>query len=397
MISFFLAVLSGERTPRRGVPIFFILFSLLLTQPCSAHFLNMTRAELAVDPSTGTLSLSMRVDFTRMLGDPVIYYELTQQSEEASAEARQKLVDALSKDLTVMVDGEPLALSLEQFGFPEMPLEKFTETWAAPMSELVFAAPLPEGAHVIDVKTNAWLRIEFPFVLTLMEVDSERRPVTRWLEPGQSSPDFAYSYTPSVTVAVAPEPDLESEEGWFSILRRYLVLGYLHILPKGLDHILFILGLFFLSHRWKPLLQQVSLFTLAHTLTLGLTVIGYIPYAPGIVEPLIALTIAYVGLENLFMRRLHWSRLIVVFVFGLIHGMGFAGMLQQIGLPGGELLLALISFNVGVEIGQVTVIVGAWLLLWKSFNWSYYRWVIQIPASLAISVIAAFWFFERIA
>jgi len=379
---------------------FLIYVVFLLAQPCAAHFLNMTRAELVVDPVKGELSLSLQVDFTRMLAGGEAYYELTQSDPANIAATQAELVGRLTKDLVVLVDGEKLDLELKDFQLPDLPLEKFTETWAAPMTDVSLFGALPEGTHTITVKTNAWLQIEFPFVLTMQELGTDQRPVTRWLEPGQSSPKLAYQYLPievSSTEVLGDDPGviepIIEEDSGLSILWRYVVLGYMHILPKGLDHILFIIGLFFLSHRWRPLLQQVSLFTLAHTITLGLTALGYLPYVPGVVEPLIALSIAYVGIENLFVRRLHWSRLIVVFVFGLIHGMGFAGMLQSIGLPAGEFLLALLSFNFGVEVGQVTILCVLWCLLYRFFNRRFYRGWLQVPASLVISIIAGYWFF----
>ncbi len=116
-------------------------------------------------------------------------------------------------------------------------------------------------------------------------------------------------------------------------MRQYLSLGYTHILPKGLDHILFVLGLFLLSPRLRPMLLQVTAFTIAHSITLGLSIYGIVSLPSRIVEPLIALSIAYVAIENLVTRELKPWRLALVFMFGLLHGMGFAGVLRELGLP----------------------------------------------------------------
>jgi hypothetical protein len=110
------------------------------------------------------------------------------------------------------------------------------------------------------------------------------------------------------------------------IVRQYLWLGYTHILPKGLDHILFVLGLFLLSARFKPLLMQVTAFTIAHSITLGLSMYGIVSLPSRIVEPLIALSIAYVAIENVLTRELKPWRIALVFMFGLLHGLGFAGV-----------------------------------------------------------------------
>ena len=177
----------------------------------------------------------------------------------------------------------------------------------------------------------------------------------------------------------------------------YLKLGFMHILPLGVDHILFILGLFFLSPKLKPLLTQITCFTIAHTITLGLSVYNIISLPSYIVEPIIAASIIYVAIENLKTSSLSKWRIVVVFLFGLIHGMGFAGALKELGLPESQFLNALLTFNIGVELGQITVVIIAFLAvgLWfKSKEWYHKR--IVIPASAVIAVIAAYWTVERI-
>jgi len=178
----------------------------------------------------------------------------------------------------------------------------------------------------------------------------------------------------------------------------YMVVGFEHIVPRGTDHILFILGLFLFSVRMRPLLWQVTMFTVAHTITLGLSMNGVISLPSNIVEPLIALSIAYVGVENVFAKQLHKSRLALVFMFGLLHGLGFAGVLADFGMPDNDFATALISFNVGVELGQLAVISLAFLCvgLWfKQYEW--YRKGIIIPGSMAITIIGLVWTVERLA
>jgi len=177
----------------------------------------------------------------------------------------------------------------------------------------------------------------------------------------------------------------------------YLLLGYQHILPMGFDHILFVLSLFLLSPKLKPVLWQATAFTIAHSVTLGLAMYKLIKVPFAIVEPLIALSIMYVALENIFSPRLKPIRIGVVFIFGLVHGLGFAGALGNLGLPKNAYLLSLIMFNVGVELGQLTVILLAWFLLAKWFgNKPYYRNRMVIPLSAMIALIAAFWTIQRL-
>ena len=182
----------------------------------------------------------------------------------------------------------------------------------------------------------------------------------------------------------------------FEIARQYLWLGYTHILPKGLDHILFVLGLFLLSPRAKPLLLQVTAFTIAHSITLGLSMYGLVSLPSRVVEPLIALSIAYVAVENLLTRELKPWRLALVFMFGLLHGLGFAGVLRELGLPRDEFVTALLTFNLGVEGGQLTVIAVAMLIVAPFMKKGWYRHRVVIPASILIATIGVYWTVARL-
>lgn len=181
------------------------------------------------------------------------------------------------------------------------------------------------------------------------------------------------------------------------IARQYLWLGYTHILPKGLDHILFVLGLFLLSPRWKAMVMQVTAFTIAHSITLALSIYGVVSLPSRVVEPLIALSIAYVAIENLFTRDLKPWRLALVFMFGLLHGLGFAGVLQELGLPRDEFLTALVAFNLGVEAGQLTVIAAALLVVLPFMKKGWYHQRVVVPASIAIAMIGLYWTIVRLA
>jgi len=176
---------------------------------------------------------------------------------------------------------------------------------------------------------------------------------------------------------------------------QYTIIGYQHILPKGLDHILFVCGLFLASIKFRPLLIQVTSFTVAHTVSLALAILGYVSIPGAIVEPLIALSIAGVAIENIAFNRMTPWRPIVVFGFGLLHGLGFAGVLMEIGMPQGQFITGLISFNVGVEFGQLTVLVSAWAILHWFYHRPWYRPRIQIPASALIAVVGLYWMIER--
>ena len=185
------------------------------------------------------------------------------------------------------------------------------------------------------------------------------------------------------------------ENPW-GVFAQYIVIGFDHIIPKGLDHILFVLGLFFFSLHLRPLIYQVSAFTLAHTITLAMAILGVVSVPASIVEPLIAASIAYVAIENVIFRELRPWRPIVVFGFGLLHGLGFASVLTEVGLAPSSLVVGLIGFNVGVELGQLAVIGLAWGLLGYWFGKKpWWRARIAVPASVAIAGVGGYWLVER--
>ena len=193
------------------------------------------------------------------------------------------------------------------------------------------------------------------------------------------------------------------QRGFFETAGLYIKIGIGHILPDGADHILFVLAVFLASTRLKALVWQISAFTVAHTATLGLAAAGFITPNSGVVEPLIAFTIAFVAIENLVFRDMTRWRPVVVFGFGLVHGLGFAGFFGELGLPPGQFWSALIGFNVGVEIGQLSVVLvaallGSWIRrrLNDPDGTARYRQLIAWPASLLIGLTGLWWGITRL-
>ena len=189
----------------------------------------------------------------------------------------------------------------------------------------------------------------------------------------------------------------KTEVGHFQNIKKYIQLGFKHIIPKGLDHILFVLALFLLSPKLKPLVLQISIFTLAHTITLFLGVLNIIVIPGTIVEPIIALSICFIAIENLFTENINRARPFVVFIFGLLHGLGFAGVLNEIGISTNLFISSLISFNVGVELGQISVIILSYILIALLFQKkSWYRNRVTKPISIIVASIGFYWFIERL-
>ncbi|WP_299361970.1 HupE/UreJ family protein [Winogradskyella sp.] len=183
---------------------------------------------------------------------------------------------------------------------------------------------------------------------------------------------------------------------WQERFWLFIKAGVQHIIPKGLDHILFVLGLFFSSLIFRSLLWQVTAFTLAHTITLALAALDVVQVPSTIVEPFIALSIVWIAVENCIFKKTNKWRPLIVFGFGLLHGLGFAAVLGEYGLPKGSFVPSLVAFNIGVELGQLLVLITAAVLVWFVRNKSWYRQWIQIPASIMIALFGLFWFIERV-
>lgn len=182
-----------------------------------------------------------------------------------------------------------------------------------------------------------------------------------------------------------------------SVVVYYLKLGFTHIIPQGFDHILFVSGLCLLSNKIKVILWQATAFTVAHSITLALSMKGLIIAPSAVVEPIIALSILFVAVENLLLTELKPWRILLVFMFGLIHGMGFASALNEIGLPRNKFFTSILSFNLGVEIGQVTVIVAMFALVIIPFGKQpYYRKWVVYPLSILIGLVALYWTVQRV-
>ncbi len=207
---------------------------------------------------------------------------------------------------------------------------------------------------------------------------------------------FIFLLSPQVGLAHDVVADLESISPTAAAI-TYLQLGFTHILPLGFDHILFIISLVLLSPNLKQLFLQSAAFTVGHCLTLGLATLGLVNISPTIVEPLIAITIVYVAAENIFSSKLKVSRILLIFAFGLLHGLGFASALAEIGLAKHNFILTLLMFNFGVEIGQITVIITSYFLLNYIQKKSEIEWAkLVMPVSVLIIGIGSFWVIDRI-
>ncbi len=355
-----------------------LLLTLMLPAAARAHAWTFTGATATLEADTYQVDLVLDLN-ALMAGAAPGHLE-----EEAftallalTEEERQRLLAGLhrmlSRSVRVFLDGE---MAEPELTFPEMEGEDGRPPSPLPGFTARFTGPIPEAASTFALRASARFG---PLALAVRH--GAGGPLERFaLAPGEDSPPIPLDGGPAGTWAVA----------W-----RYLKLGFIHILPAGLDHILFVLGLFFLSTRLRPLLAQVTAFTVAHTATLALSIFDVVSLPSSVVEPLIALSIVYVAVENLVTSELKPWRPVVVFGFGLLHGLGFAGVLRELGLPRGGLVTALLSFNVGVELGQLAVIALAFAAVGWLRPRAWYRRAVTVPASLLIAAAGLAWAVER--
>lgn len=203
--------------------------------------------------------------------------------------------------------------------------------------------------------------------------------------------------------------EVPAATGWQQVAAAYLWLGVEHIL-LGVDHLIFVLALIMLVRGWRRIGLTVTAFTVAHSITLGAATLGYLNVPGPPVEAAIALSIALVAVEIVnsaggresLAARFPW---LIAFAFGLLHGLGFAGALSEVGLPGHAIPVALLFFNVGVELGQlvfVAVVMVVFTILrwiWIAFlhgepNWS--QTGPRLAGAYCIGGVASFWLIERI-
>jgi len=375
----------------------FILFSLFLfSAPVSADVVKPALIEISVY-TDGSFTIELRASIEALLTGINSRYKNTKEAPNAKqyddlrvlpAEQLQQAFTPFKKDflqeVKIFFDGQQTPYRIDSVSIPEPGYVKVPRT-----SLIILKGEVP-----VTAESLTWFYPERfgDNAVRVRQVDEVNEKwhwsSWQWLKKNEVSQPFSLT-------------EVFTQQTFLEIVSVYLVAGFEHIFPKGLDHILFILGIFLLGTRMSPLLWQVTMFTIAHTITLGLSMNGVISLPANIVEPLIAFSIAFIAIENIVSSRLHNSRLFIVFFFGLLHGLGFASVLADFGMPDNDFATALISFNIGVEIAQVAIILVAYLLIayWlrnKLSSEQQYRRVVVIPGSLVIAMIGLYWTYERI-
>jgi hypothetical protein len=365
--------------------------------------MQMTRVLVAFEP-TGAVTVRIDVDLTLLLGTPERYYELAQEPHDQQAQDIQRLLPKLLDAVRLLAGTERLQLRVRHFMVATSSRADFLDGSISKLSTFELEAALPAQREPLRLDVPIGAAIDYPIAYTV-QVPAAQRSLTRWLEEGvhQSDPFDWSSLVPQgaavtrgaempVATAAPFDPDALP---WWRQLTLYLRLGFRHIVPEGADHILFVLGLFFLGVTWRKLLSQTTVFTIAHATTLFLSTYGIFRLPSRYVEPAIAVSIAVIALENVFRPRLGAQRLAIVFGFGLVHGLGFASSLSEVPFPKRDFLMALLGFNFGVDFGQLFVIALAFLAVGWFRHRVWFRSRIAIPCSLSIAAVGLFWAVQR--
>ena len=368
------------------IGLFFI--SLFISTAAKAHEIRPAIVDFTFDES-GLFQLTIQHNLEALLAEIGTAHDETEESENSNKynELRKLSPEELNskfeefspkflQNMQLSFNGEKEPLQILDVDIPEV-----GDIELARDSIINITGLLPENTDNMSWK---WSK---DFGNAVLRVGSE------------SEPDLFNSYLVNGDESEqVPLIGAIKQSNW-DTFKNYITVGFVHIIPKGLDHILFVVGLFLLSTQFRPLLIQVTTFTLAHSITLAMGIFGLIILTDKqlqMVEALIAASIVYVCIENIFLTKLSRWRPFIIFAFGLLHGLGFASVLSDVGLDSGSFVAGLIGFNVGVEVGQLAVIAACFLLVGIWFrNKPWYRKVITIPASIVIALIAIYWVLER--
>lgn len=370
---------------------------LICSVDLHAHLLNMTEVQVDIrEPEAAKLII--KIDLGQSLMRPADYWQAVSAQPAEQAQLLAPFAEQLSRGIKVSIDGQVYPSLLLSWQLEALSLEAIKNPLSPQMATLAFAFDTKSvpAIEVVEVSIDENLKVPWP---TLLRVDSAENPlpVSRLLTANERSsrpialnPNSSKSDTSTSAGLIIAFLDWIPSISWAAI-------GFQHIIPSGLDHIVFVLGLFFLSTKLSTLLYQVSCFTVAHSLTLGLATLGMVSIPASVVEPLIAASIIFIAVDNLYSHSLARWRLAIVTIFGLLHGLGFAAALSDLILPADNFFSALFFFNLGVEVGQLTVLVLAFLTIGWLRNWTKYSERVARPATVTIAGIGTYWLVKRIA
>ena len=371
---------------------------LALISPHShAHLLNMTELHLDASDRSQTV-LRVKIDLGQSLMHPEEYWRAATADAKGQEQLIAPAVEQFLEALVIAIDSVPAAATLQSWQLEAVSIDAIRNPITPQMAELIFLLDqnISLGEAELEVRIDDNLEVPWP-VLLRVDYAVTPLPVSRLLTSSErSSRPIILNGNLLASDSATLAGLALAFQNWVPGL-SWLAVGFQHIIPRGLDHIVFVLGLFFLSTRLSTLLYQVSCFTMAHSLALALATLGIVAVPAAVVEPLIAASIIFVAVDNLHSNTLIRWRLLVVTLFGLLHGLGFAAVLSELILPAENFYSALLFFNLGVEAGQLTVLLLAFAAVGWLRNWSQYTNRVARPATVTIAGVGAYWLVKRVA
>lgn len=348
--------------------IFVVLFILNATIGY-AHSPAVTQTIIRQDDSTKKWYVMVSMDQTGIIAalqkiDPAL-----QSAKNNDLQWKQAFISYLKHNLLLLADNKPVSLGN---GYVHL---------GSHFEALLVLDSIPKQFNQIQIKNTI-----------LFDVFSSEINVIEFFSNGESEI--------LNTDAALPQQIFYTNTSMankLTVFKNFISFGFKHVLPLGLDHILFVTALFFFNSKLNTALWQASVFTLAHSVTLIAAGLGYISLSPSFVEPIISFSICLLVAENWYFKKVNFWRYATIFGFGLIHGLGFASAFLSLQLPKKFLLNSLVSFNIGVELAQVSVILGMYFLFakWvKDKDW-YNQYFVKLM-QVIIFCVALFWTIERV-
>lgn len=314
----------------------------------AAHLLNMSYATIELGQE-GAVAVELRLDLLRSAGSREAYFELSRQEPSLTNPSIQSLLAPLVEAVRITAGAEQIPLEASSIEFSEAPRADYLDPFKWPRATIHLRGQLPAvpTGGTLRVTYGDGFRFEEPIANTVIERSSGLNQ-TRWLVANQRSPAFDASRWAGVT----PQPLPPSSVDWGGVL-SFVQAGFTHILPLGVDHLLFVAALLLGARSVRGLVVVITAFTVAHSLTLAASVLGWVQAPAAWVEIGIVSSIAWMAWSN-FKSKASPHSIVIVLLFGLLHGFGFASALSALDLPADQRLLTLFAFNVGVELGQLT-------------------------------------------
>lgn len=348
---------------------FLLLFTLFFAavNPAQAHEESLASTNITFENKRMLVTLLIDQRSVLELQGVDITKVTTLSEAELTEAVQQKTFDYIRQGFHATNNGAAMELELEGMSVPDL---------SNVQVDLVFASD--ELIDTISIDYNLWF-----------ETSNGKHKNVAVIESNGGETVSEFIFTDSNRELAL---DAGLEVPFWTAVGQFFILGVEHIW-FGYDHVLFVVALILLGGKFWNIVKIITSFTVAHSVTLILASLEIVSLPGALVESIIALSILYIALENQFVKHIKY-RWIITFAFGLIHGFGFAGALSEIQIPKNHFISSLLTFNLGVEIGQIVIVAVLLPIIWflQRFEWN--RWVVR-TVSLGIAVFGLNWFIDR--